>query len=202
MTLRQIRAEYYTHEMRRKLSDMFDVFLCDGKVAKKLSSLFGKNFFLKRKTPIPVGLEKEDKIKLNIDRALRKTEIVLKSTSCSNSVVRIGNTDMKAEEIAENLEAFSKAMDTCKYPGGWRNVKAVHIKTPTSTSFPVYYSYLTPNEIETAELKQTLPKHSVAVKGELSTIGRDVIVRPDGTIEVEVSFSLIFVCNKCFFFYM
>ncbi|XP_017302837.1 ribosomal L1 domain-containing protein CG13096 [Diaphorina citri] len=185
MTLRQIRAEYYTHEMRRKLSDMYDVFLVDGKLGCKLSSLIGKKFYESRKTPIPVSLEKEDKIKLEIERALRKSQIVFKSTCCTNSVCKIGHTDMTPKEVAENLEAFSKAMDTCKYPGGWKNIKKVHIKTPTSVAFPVYYSFVTPNEIENAELKQTLPKHAVAVKGELSTIGRDVIVRPDGSIEVE-----------------
>ncbi|KAL1453229.1 hypothetical protein WDU94_007392 [Cyamophila willieti] len=185
MSLRQIRAEYYTHEMRRKLSDMYDVFLVDGKIACKLSSLIGKFFYSKNKTPIPVSLEKEDKIKLEVERALRKTQLVFKSTCCTTSVVRIGHTDMSPKELSENLEAFSKALDTSKYPGGWRNIKKVHVKTPTSIAFPVYYSFVTPNEIENAELKQTLPKHCVAVKGELSTIGRDVTVKPDGSIEVE-----------------
>uniref|UniRef100_A0A8D8QWH9 Ribosomal L1 domain-containing protein 1 n=1 Tax=Cacopsylla melanoneura TaxID=428564 RepID=A0A8D8QWH9_9HEMI len=185
MTLRQIRAEYYTHEMRRKLSDMYDVFLVDGKIACKLSSLIGKCFYAKNKTPIPVSLENEDKVKLEVERALRKTQLVFKSSCCTNSVVRIGHTDMSPKELSENLEAFSKAVDTSKYPGGWRNVKKVHIKTPTSIALPVYFSFVTPNEIENAELKHTLPKHCVAVKGELSTIGRDVTVKPDGSIEVE-----------------
>uniref|UniRef100_A0A8D9B746 Leucine-rich repeat flightless-interacting protein 2 n=1 Tax=Cacopsylla melanoneura TaxID=428564 RepID=A0A8D9B746_9HEMI len=185
MTLRQIRAEYYTHEMRRKLSDMYDVFLVDGKIGCKLSSLIGKCFYAKNKTPIPVSLENEDKVKLEVERALRKTQLVFKSSCCTNSVVRIGHTDMSPKELSENLEAFSKAVDTSKYPGGWRNVKKVHIKTPTSIALPVYFSFVTPNEIENAELKHTLPKHCVAVKGELSTIGRDVTVKPDGSIEVE-----------------
>lgn len=51
---------------------------------------------------------------------------------------QVGHSGMKIAQIAENVVAVADFLAE-KYPGGWSNVRSLHIKTPNSKAVPVFY---------------------------------------------------------------
>ena len=43
------------------------------------------------------------------------------------------------EEISENVQAVVKKLKE-RFPGGWKNIKSINIKTSDSISIPIYVS--------------------------------------------------------------
>jgi ribosome biogenesis protein UTP30 len=50
----KLRAQFHTFESRRKLVNSYDLFVCDRRVAALMPSLLGREFFKKKKTPVPI----------------------------------------------------------------------------------------------------------------------------------------------------
>lgn len=133
----QLRTEYGEFELKRKLVELYDIFLVDAKISGYTVKKLGKIFMDKRKLPIPVRLDVNN-LKDTIDFALRKTSTNLHPHG-DNFIVQIGHSEMTEDQIYENFDTacinLSKQM-----PGGWDNIRAVNLKTPKSLSIPVYYT--------------------------------------------------------------
>ena len=52
-------------------------------------------------------------------------------------MVQIGNTSMESAVISKNLTHVNSVLEK-RYPGGWKNIRAQHIKTESSIAIPIY----------------------------------------------------------------
>lgn len=132
----QFKTEHATtFETRRKLLELYDFFLVDGKISSKVAHLTGKIFMEKRKVPIPIKLDMPD-LNYAIERALRKTSMKIHSHSDS-FIVQVAHTKMDSGWILDNILS---AVDELSYhfPGGFSNVRLLSIKTSKSLSIPLY----------------------------------------------------------------
>lgn len=131
----ELRTEYGGFELKRRLVDLYDVFLVDGKISGYVVHKLGKIFYGKRKVPIPIKIE-SSKLKESIETALKKTHLLLHSNSDSY-IVQIGHSNMKNDEIIDNVFALVEGLEK-EFPGGWENIRNLHLKGPRTQSLPVY----------------------------------------------------------------
>merc|ERR1712018_121036 len=100
------------------------------------------------------------------------------------AMVQIGNTGMESSAIVKNLIHVNEVLER-RYPGGWKNIRAQHIKTESSTAIPIYANTLPTNEVGFVDA--AIPKKAKRenITGELSTIpGIEVTITPSGNIKV------------------
>lgn len=166
--LKKLKERYKTFEARRQLFAEHDVFLADDRAVTFLPKLLGKVFYGgTTKRPIPVNLSpKREKDKANnrfsvvvskakkppgdTDRAiappaqiaseLRKT-LACTTASLSPSptlAIRVGNSTFPAALLAANIEAIIEKMLEKHIPGGWRGLKAVHVKGTETMALPIW----------------------------------------------------------------
>nr|XP_018905330.1 PREDICTED: ribosomal L1 domain-containing protein 1-like [Bemisia tabaci] len=183
---RQIRAEYSTYEMKRKFSNMYDFYLADGRISERLVKQLGKPFFKNRKFPIPVKFD--DNVGENIKTALHRSHLLVDGKG-QTSIMQVGHSGMKIAQIAENVVAVADFLAE-KYPGGWSNVRSLHIKTPNSKAVPVFYRLISPNDVTRPVWEKSQPKAAVPVSDFVNTCMKKVTVMPDGNVivgEAEVS---------------
>lgn len=118
---------------------MYDVFLSDKRVFFLMYNHLGKSFMGRRGIPPPVSLTKKA-LSTEIQAAITSTYYQpSKGTSFS---LRIGKLSMTSEELVDNTVACMKGVAS-RMPKGWRNVKALHLKTSESVALPVYNSIST-----------------------------------------------------------
>jgi ribosome biogenesis protein UTP30 len=67
--------------------------------------------------------------------AARCVELRVEGGTCR--AVRVGHGAMAREEAVENVVAAVEAAAAC-VPRKWRNVRALHVKSPESTALPLY----------------------------------------------------------------
>jgi hypothetical protein len=58
--LSKLRSKYESHEAKRELCKLYDLFLADERILPSLPKLIGKSFFKKKKQPIPVDITVKD----------------------------------------------------------------------------------------------------------------------------------------------
>lgn len=135
MPLYRLKTEYDTFELKRRLVELYDVFLVDGKISGYTKKILGKIFMQKRKLPTCIKLESSN---LNnvIDGALKKTSFKLHCAGDSY-VVQVGHTKMKVEEIVDNVFEVLKGLEK-EFPGGFANIKCLHLKAENTTAVPIY----------------------------------------------------------------
>ena len=154
-----LKAKTKSFEERRQLLNEHDMFLADDRVITLLPRLLGKTFYGGVKRPIPVSLEgyKEKgldgkrakiakdaaksigppaKLAKEIERALGCAQVHL-SPSVTTSI-RVGLTSFTPNQLAENIEAVVGGMTEKFVPKGWRNIRSLHIKGPTSMALPLW----------------------------------------------------------------
>ena len=62
------------------------------------------------------------------------------------SMLRIGNTSMKPNHLVDNILQATEILAK-RYPGGWKNIRSIHLKTETSMSIPIHISNLSANDV-------------------------------------------------------
>ena len=85
--------------------------------------------------PTPVNLRSID-LKKEITKAINTVTLPLNHHGTC-SMVQIGNTSMESTEISKNLIHVNSVLEK-RYPGGWKNIRAQHIKTDSSIAIPIY----------------------------------------------------------------
>ncbi|CAG9865156.1 unnamed protein product [Phyllotreta striolata] len=182
ITVHELKTEYETFEQKQRLADLYDSFLVCGKVSGKVVKWCGKIFYKKRKVPTPVKLNAKN-LKEHIDVQLSKSffHIHLKG-DCY--FADIGTSHMDAPKIVENFVSAVEFLDK-EFPGGFQNIKGLHVKSVRAASIPVYVSVANPKDIPEV---RTHPKNSFAlkpVKGEVTTVlDAEVLVKPSGRVRV------------------
>lgn len=133
--VRQLRVEYDQIEMKSRLLTQYDFFLTDARVSGLLAHKLGAVFFKKNQLPTPIRMDAAD-LKQEIDKALHKTVMRLHGEGTTSSL-RVGNGKQTPKQICENIQAVVLQVAE-KFPGGWNNVRSIHVKTPRSLAIPVY----------------------------------------------------------------
>lgn len=130
----KLRKNFKPFEAKRQLCASYDIFLTDCRVVAFLPKLIGKKFFEAKKIPVVVDLTKED-LKAELETAINSTYLHLTSGPCSSVKIGLGSQGVSA--LTENGAQIIKQVIE-KIPGGWNNIKALHIKTPDSLALPIY----------------------------------------------------------------
>ena len=160
----KLKARYHSFESRRQLLAEHDIFLADDRIITRLVKTLGKIFYkVTAKRPIPVRIAKVDKVDgkrvesnskstpaedrsstvaspsivaKEIESAINAVPISLKPGT--SAAVRVGRSSFTPKQLSENIIAVASAVIDRYVARGWRNVKAIHIKSPTSTALPIW----------------------------------------------------------------
>ncbi len=84
-----------------------------------------------------VNLKAND-LKAEFTKALRTTTLPL-SHHGPSAMVQIGHVGMAKEHITQNLMKVTEVLEK-RFPGGWKNIRSIHIKTEKSLAIPMYLS--------------------------------------------------------------
>ncbi|CRG89067.1 Putative ribosome biogenesis protein C8F11,04 [Talaromyces islandicus] len=160
----KLRQRYKSFESRRQLLAEHDVFLADDRIITRLVETLGKIFYKSSKRPIPVRIEQIDKVdgkrvKKDVKKKLPKDErnatfaspiVVAKEIEnalnsaavhlapAATTALRIGTSSMTPQQLTENVGAVVNGLTEKFITKGWRNVKAIHIKGPTTMAMPIW----------------------------------------------------------------
>ena len=134
LKLSKLKSDYRPFESKRKLCDSYDMFLADRRVVPLLPRLLGKQFFKKKKIPVPVDL-KHKNWKEQIEKACGSALLFLRTGTCS--VARVAKASMGSDEIVENVVAAINGIVEI-VPRKWGNVRSFHLKLLESLALPIY----------------------------------------------------------------
>ena len=134
MPVSKLRKNFKPFEAKRQLCASYDIFLTDCRIVSLLPKLIGKKFFESKKIPVVVDLTKED-LKTELETAINSTYLHLTSGPCSSVKIGLGRQGVSA--LTENgIQIIKQVIE--KIPGGWDNIKVLHVKTPDSLALPIY----------------------------------------------------------------
>lgn len=157
ISLRELKVEYKQFESKIALSNRFDRFLADDRIVRFLPKFLGKAFYKRKRLvlmfeiafillnqfvcpyslAVPVNL-KAVNLKAEIDKGVRTVTLpMLNSGTCA--MVQVGNTQMKPEQLTQNIMTVAKVLPQ-KYPGGWKNIRSLNLKTEKSMAIPLHIS--------------------------------------------------------------
>lgn len=163
--LTKLLARYKSFEQKRQLLSEHDIFLADDRIVSRLPKALGKVFYKgTSKRPIPINIaprneSKEKNIKKNgavkVPKDERQAAVaeptvvakeIEKALACVpvslspgyNIAVRIGLETFSADQLRDNVTAATAAIIDKHVVSGWRNVKSIHIKSPTSIALPIW----------------------------------------------------------------
>jgi len=134
ISLTKLRKEHGTFTLKRQLCSTYDMFLCDDRIYHFAVKTLGKEFFKRRKEPVPIRLTYKDWA-AEISKSLNCALLRLGHGPCTT--VKVGNIDQGEKELTENAIHLMKLIGS-KIPGSWKNVKSFHLKSSTSVALPVY----------------------------------------------------------------
>ncbi|XWS44670.1 hypothetical protein CRYUN_Cryun15aG0067700 [Craigia yunnanensis] len=132
--LSKLKTDYRPFEAKRKLCDSYDMFFADKRIIPLLPRLLGKQFFKKKKIPVPVDLE-HNNWKEQIHKACASAMLFLSSGTCS--VVKVGKLSMGKIEIVDNMIAAINGIAEI-VPSKWGNIRSLHLKLLDSLALPLY----------------------------------------------------------------
>jgi ribosome biogenesis protein UTP30 len=136
----KLQKKFKAFEARRQLMDSHDIFVADDRIITMLPSVLGSTFLRKTsKIPLPVALNSSESpasFKSKIEKTIRSTYVHLSPAATTS--VRVALSSMTAEQVVDNVAKVMDGMTAKTIPGGWRNVKSLYIKSPTSASLPIY----------------------------------------------------------------
>uniref|UniRef100_A0A0X3PMI8 Ribosomal L1 domain-containing protein 1 n=1 Tax=Schistocephalus solidus TaxID=70667 RepID=A0A0X3PMI8_SCHSO len=137
LPISELKLAYQSFEARRKLAATFDVFLADKRVIHHLPTNLGKAFYGRNtnKVPVPVSLAGKDLVTA-VQSVLTSGLALIKGNGSTESFV-VGDTDMPAEHLKENI--LSVANDIlAKWPGGLKTLRSIYVRG-AGPSIPLYF---------------------------------------------------------------
>lgn len=154
----KLKKRYKSYEQKRALLAEYDVFMVDDRIIKIVAEFLGKTFYQsKAKRPVPVRLtagayvdksaKKDTREPQNVvgtpQGVAKEIETALKSTYLSmsasaNTSIKIGNLSQTSQQLTENTTAVVSALTEKHVPQGWRNIRSLHIKGPSTKALPIW----------------------------------------------------------------
>ncbi|KAF7265795.1 uncharacterized protein LOC143206905 [Rhynchophorus ferrugineus] len=183
MTFHELRTEYDTFELKKRLVDLYDIFLVDGRISGQVVRKCGSIFYNKRKLPVPTKLQATN-LKSQIENALKKVFFQM-SFKGDSHMVQFGHSKMPLKALIENVYSVVEFLSN-NFPGKMQNIRSLYVNVHRGTSIPIYLSMTNPNEISVPTLKNKINKNITSVSGELTTqYDAYVTVKPDGVVVVK-----------------
>merc|ERR1711997_1000563 len=108
------------------------------------------------------------KLSKEVDKALSTVFLPLGNQG-SCSMLRIGNTSMKPNHLVDNILQATEILAK-RYPGGWKNIRSIHLKTETSMSIPIHISNLSANDVGYVDTTAPQKAKKEPITDELSTV--------------------------------
>jgi len=130
----KLRTKYESFEAKRNLCNQFDLFLADDRILPSLPKLIGKQFFRRKKQPIPVKLSVKD-WDAQFHKAAASTYLHLSGGSCIS--IKVARASQPEEHVRANIAAVLDAA-VARIPKKWGNVQALFLKTADSVALPLY----------------------------------------------------------------
>lgn len=190
--LTKLLARYKSFEQKRQLLSEHDIFLADDRIVSRLPKALGKIFYKgTAKRPIPISIapkndSKEKNIKRNgavkVPKEERQAAVaepavvakeIQKALACVpvslspgyNIAVRIGLETFTPEQLKDNVAAATTSIIDKHVVNGWRNVKSIHIKSPTSIAVPIWLAedvFMENTEVKTSgETAEKVPPNEI-----------------------------------------
>lgn len=131
----QLRTEYEEYELKRRLVELYDVFLVDGRISGKVTRTLGKIFYQKRKLPVPIKF-REQNLKETIQKALLRTALHIHPKGDS-FIVQVCHAGMTEKQKIDNFWSVIQGLEK-EFPGRWENVRSLHLKGSNTMAVPVY----------------------------------------------------------------
>jgi len=174
MTVRELKQNYNTFELKRKLEQTYDLFLCDRIISAMVFGYLGKHFIEKRKVSVPVCIKfvEDGNLKAELLKGIHKT--VYKQTSKGpTTAITVATHKLSVEEFVENIEAVLEQLKT-NYPGGWVNIKNIYLKPMqhSAVSLPLYISEIDPNMVKTPVVIGHKERHLIKVGRKLEAASK------------------------------
>ncbi|XP_021774867.1 ribosomal L1 domain-containing protein 1-like [Chenopodium quinoa] len=132
--LSKLKKDYKAFEQKRKLCDSFDLFFADKRIIPLLPNAIGKQFYKKKKIPVPIELGRGN-WKEQIERVCSSAMLYLSTGTCS--VIKVAKGSMSRDEIVANVVAAVNGVAET-VPKKWGNVRGFHLKFSESLALPVY----------------------------------------------------------------
>jgi len=167
ISLRELKVEYKNFEAKTALCHRHEIFLADMKILRFLPKFLGKPFYSRKKFPCPINLKSKD-LKKEVNKALSTVFLPLGNQG-SCSMLRIGNTSMKPNHLVDNILQATEILAK-RYPGGWKNIRSIHLKTETSMSIPIHISNLSANDVGYVDTTAPQKAKKEPITDELSTV--------------------------------
>lgn len=145
--------QFKPFEARRELMNNHDLFLADERIIPTLPKLLGRKWVdEKKRQPIPVRLTKDD-LPSELERAIQGTSLVLNRGTCLT--VKVATYEQhEAKEWADNVIALIPHLAARLPRGGWDNVQALHLKSSSSLSLPLWSCDLGSDRFSQSKLDQ------------------------------------------------
>ncbi|KAM7272046.1 hypothetical protein ACFE04_031260 [Oxalis oulophora] len=134
LKLSKLKSEFKSYEDRMELCNSYEMFLVDKGVVQLLPKLLGKNFFTKKKIPVPVDLSDKN-WKEQVEKVCSSGLLYLRTGTCC--VVKVAKVSMTKDEIKENVMAAIEGIGEI-VPKKWKNIRSLHLKLLESIALPVY----------------------------------------------------------------
>jgi len=167
ISLRELKVEYKTFEAKTALCHRHEIFLADMNILRFVPKFLGKPFYSRKKFPTPINLKSKD-LKKEVNKALSTVFLPLGNQG-SCSMLRIGNTSMKPNHLVDNILQATEILAK-RYPGGWKNIRSIHLKTETSMSIPIHISNLSANDVGYVDTTAPQKAKKEPITDELSTV--------------------------------
>jgi len=132
----KLKKEYKGHEQKRKLAQQFDVFFADSRITRLVQSHLGKEFKRRRRVPVNIRMERTNKIKEEMENALRSTQVIL-TPKGANMNIWFATTEMSDEQKLQNLQSLIDGLGNV-IPRGVANVKAIYLQGTGTKAVPIY----------------------------------------------------------------
>ena len=132
--LSKLKTKYESHESKRELCKLYDIFLADERILPSLPKLIGKSFFKKKKQPIPIKITGKN-FPNQVKKALSCTYLYKNSGTCLN--IKVGLSSFSEAQLAENVHSVLVQMVE-HVPKKWGNIRSIFLKTPESVALPVW----------------------------------------------------------------
>ncbi|EPT25799.1 ribosomal L1p/L10e family protein [Toxoplasma gondii TgCatPRC2] len=135
--LEKLKKKFPTFKDKRMLCASYDFFLCDRKIADKLTPVLGKTFIQAKKLPLPVKLSSTN-VRPALEEALHSTCFFLPRGPCV--AVKIGRANMPPEQLLANAKkALAAAFTFFAEDAKFRNtIHAVSVQATDAPALPIY----------------------------------------------------------------
>lgn len=160
----KLKARYKTFESRRQLLSEHDLFLADDRIVNRLPDALGKVFYkASSKRPIPIQIAAQQKVdgkKVKASKASKSKEEKLASFATPIQVakeikkavdsvtvsarpgtqlsVRAGLASFTPQQLSDNVDALVGKIIEKHVARGWRNIKGIYVKSPSSMAVPLW----------------------------------------------------------------